>query len=156
MALKTGDKAPAFTLVDTDRKQRSLAEFLGKKTVLLFFPGAFTGVCTRELCSWRDSAAALNGLDANIVAISVDAPAANRGFSEVNKFGFPVLSDYTREVSRSYGGLYDSFGGLKGYSAAKRAVYVLDKTGMVRYAWVSEDAGVEPNYDEVKQVLTTF
>jgi peroxiredoxin len=88
-----------------------------------------------------------------VVGISVDAPAANKGFSDVNKLGFPVLSDYKREVSPQYAGLYQDFGGLKGLSAAKRSVFVLDPQGVVRYAWISDNPGVEPDYAEVQKAV---
>lgn len=153
MALSVGTKAPDFTLPDTDRKPRSLKEFLGGKTVVVFFPGAFTGVCTKELCTFRDSLSAFNTMNARVVAISVDAPAANKGFSDVNKLGFPVLSDYTREVSKKYAGIYENFGGLQGLTAAKRSVFVLDSQGTVKYAWVTDDPGVEPPYEEVKKAV---
>jgi peroxiredoxin len=156
MAIKIGDRAPDFTLFDTEKKPRSLKEFLGKKTVLAFFPGAFTGVCTKELCTFRDSLAQLGTLNAQVVAVSVDSPYANKGFADQNRLGFPVLSDFTRTVSKSYCGLYNDFGGLTGYSAAKRSVFILDAKGIVKYVWVSENAGVEPNYEEVKKALSTI
>jgi peroxiredoxin len=156
MALTVGSKAPAFTLVDTERKPRSLDEFLGKKTVLVFYPGAFTGVCTKEMCSFRDSLAAFNSMNAQVVGISVDSPFANKAFADVNKITYPLLSDYTKSVSASYTGLYDSFAGLAGYTAAKRSVFVLDATGVVKYAWISENPGAEPNYDEVKKAIAAF
>jgi len=106
-------------------------------------------VCTKEMCALRDSLSKLNTIGAQVVAVSVDAPAANKGFSEVNKLSFPVLSDYSREAVKQFGVLLNNFGGLKGLDVAKRSVFVLDKAGIVRYAWVSEDPGVEPPYDEV-------
>jgi peroxiredoxin len=156
MALTVGSKAPDFTLVDTDKKPRSLKEFLGKKTVLVFFPGAFTGVCTKEICTIRDSLATYSSLAAQVVAVSVDSPFANKGFSEHNRLSFPLLSDYTREVSAKYGGLVNDFSGLKGYTAANRAVFVLDNAGTVRYAWVTENPGVEPPYAEITKALGSF
>ncbi len=156
MALRVGDKAPDFTLHDTEKKQRTLKEFLGKKTVLAFYPGAFTGVCDREMCAFRDSLAALGALNAQVVGVSVDPPFVNRAFAEKNRLGFPLLSDFTREVSKKYAGVYESFGGLKGYDAAKRAVFALDKDGTVKYAWISEEPGKEPPYDEVKAALGKF
>jgi glutaredoxin-dependent peroxiredoxin len=154
MALKTGDKAPAFSLPDTEKKIHTLAEFLGKKTVLAFFPGAFTGVCTKEMCAFRDSLSSLGSLNAQVVAISVDSPFANKAFAFQNQLLFPILSDYTKETSRIYCGLYEAFAGLKGYAAAKRSVFLLDKAGVVRYVWVTEDPGVEPPYDEIKSELS--
>jgi peroxiredoxin len=153
MALRVGDKAPDFTLLDTERQPKSLKDFLGKKTVVAFFPGAFTGACTREMCSFRDSLSAFNSMNAGVVAISVDSPFANKAFAENNKLGFPVLSDYTRETSNRYAGVYNDFGGMKGYTAARRAVFILDSTGTVTYAWMTENPGTEPNYDEIKKAL---
>ncbi|MBI4535142.1 MAG: peroxiredoxin [Ignavibacteriae bacterium] len=156
MPLKVGDKAPDFTLHDTEKKQRKLSEFLGKKVVVAFFPGAFTGVCTNEMCALRDSFGELGGINTNVVAISVDAPAANKAFAETHRLGFPLLSDYTREVSKQYCGIYPDFGGLPGLTAAKRSVFVLDPSGTVRYAWITENPGTEPNYDEVKKAVASI
>jgi len=156
MALKVGDKAPSFTLTDADRKSRSLSEFLGKKTVLAFYPGAFTGACTKEMCGLRDSLSKMNELDAQVVGISVDAPFANKAFAQQNGLQFPLLSDHTRTVAKQYAGLYENFGGLTGYTAAKRSIFILDKQGVVRYAWISEEPGVEPNYAEIIKALSAF
>ncbi len=153
MALNVGAKAPEFSLYDTERKTRSLSEFKGKKTVLAFYPGAFTGVCTKEVCAFRDSLSELNALNAQVVGISVDSPFANKSFATQNGLTFPLLSDTDRSVSMKYGGVYKDFAGLKGYRASKRAVYVLDAAGVVKYAWSTEDPGVEPNYDEVKKAV---
>ena len=153
MPVSVGQKAPEFTLPDTEKESRSLNEFKGKKTVLAFFPGAFTGACTKEMCALRDSMSKLNSVNAQIVAISVDAPFSNKAFAEQYNLQFPVLSDYTRSVAKQYGGIYDDFSGLKGYTAAKRSVFVVDKDGVVRYTWVSENPGVEPPYDEVTAAL---
>jgi glutaredoxin-dependent peroxiredoxin len=153
MAATTGMKAPHFSLIDTDKKSRDLNEFLGKKTVLVFYPGAFTGVCTKELCSFRDSLAEFNSLNANVVGISVDGPFANKAFKDQNQLSFPILCDYTREVSKLYAGLQEDFAGVKGYTAAKRSVFVLDAQGTIRYTWITENPGVEPPYDEVKKAV---
>jgi len=156
MPLKIGDKAPEFTLLDTEKKPRSLKEFQGKKTVLVFYPGAFTGVCTKEWCTLRDSIAAFNLVNAQVVGVSVDSPFANKGFANHNKLTFPLLSDYKRDVVSSYGIELHDFSGIPGYITAKRAVYVLDAHGVVKYAWVSDDPGVEPPYDQVRNALTSF
>jgi peroxiredoxin len=153
MALKPGDKAPDFTLLDTERQERSLKDFLGKKTVLAFFPGAFTGVCTKEMCSLRDAMAAFNSLNAQVVAISADSPFANKAFADYNKLGFPVLSDHTRQTIRVYAGIYNDFAGIRGYEAAKRSVFILDPGGIVTYVWITENPGTEPNYDEIRKAL---
>ena len=151
--LNQGQKAPDFRLPDSELRMKSLSDFLGKKTVLAFYPGAFTSVCTKELCTFHDILARLESLDAQVVGISVDSPFANKAFAEANRLSFPLLSDYTREVSRAYGGVHEDFLGLPGYTVSKRAVFVLDPQGVVRYAWVSDDPGVEPPYGEIEQAL---
>ena len=153
MPLTVGQTAPDFTLYDTERKPRTLKEFLGKKTVLLFYPGAFTGVCTKEMCAIRDALSVFNSLDAKVVGISVDSPFANKGFADANKLTYPLLSDYSREVSKKYTGLYDGFGGVPGYTASKRSVFILDGKGVVTYAWITDAPGTEPPYDEIQAAL---
>lgn len=153
---KVGDKAVSFTAIDTDRKPRSLAEFLGKKTILAFFPGAFTGVCTKEMCAFRDSMSRLNEFGAQVLAVSVDAPFSNKAFKDQNKLMFPVLSDYSREVGKVYDTLHQDFAGIKGYTALKRSVFVLDRNGVIQYSWVSDDPGKEPPYDEITKILGSF
>ena len=156
MALKVGDNAPNFTLPDADKVPRSLADFLGKKTVIAFYPGAFTGVCTKEMCTLRDSLTNLTGLNAQVMGISVDSPFANKGFANANHISFPLLSDYSRKTSEQYCGLTQNFAGLEGLTVAKRSVFILDKSGVVRYAWISENPGVEPPYDDITKALGTF
>ena len=148
-----GEKAPSFTLVDIDRKPHSLSEIskTSRVTVLAFFPGAFTGTCTREMCTFRDSLAELSKVPAQVVAISVNDPWSNKAFSEHNKLNFPVLSDYNRDTVHQYGIALENFGGLKGYTAAKRSVFVLDSNGVITYSWVSDDPGKEPIYEDVKR-----
>lgn len=150
MSVEIGQKLPDFQLYDQDRKQRSLKDFLGKKTVVAFFPGAFTGVCTKEMCTFRDI---LQTLPGQVVAISVNDPFTNKGFADTHRLQFPILSDYARETIKKLNIVMNDFAGLKGYAAAKRSVFVLDATGVVRYKWVSEDPTKEPNYDEVKSTL---
>ncbi len=146
-----GEKAPGFTLPDTERKPRSLQDLLAKGTTLLaFFPGAFTGVCTRELCTFRDGFQTIN---VQIVGISVNDPWSNKGFAEHNKLTFPLLSDYTRDVVRMYNVFHNDFGGLKGYTAAKRSVFILDNNGVIAYKWVTEDPGKEPPYEDLKKAV---
>jgi peroxiredoxin len=154
--VEVGQKAPDFTLLDTERKQRRLSEFVGKKTIIAFFPGAFTSVCTRELCRFRDDLGRLQGMGAQVVAISVDSPFANRGFADVHKLNFIILSDYDRRVVAKYGLELNNFGGMPGYVAAKRSIFITDKDGTVKFRWVSDDPGVEPNYDEVSRALTAI
>lgn len=151
--MQVGDKAPDFTLPDTERKPRSLTEFLTGKTVLAFFVGAFTSVCTKEMCTFRDSMARLIDLKAQIVGIAVTDPFSNKAFAEKNRLTFPILSDYERKVIRAYGIELPNFAGLPGYTTAKRAIFILDKTGIVRYIWITDDPTVEPNYAEIEAFL---
>jgi glutaredoxin-dependent peroxiredoxin len=153
MAIQVGNKAPDFTLFDTEKKSCALSEFRGKKVVLAFYPGAFTGVCTKEMCALRDTMEKFNGFNTQVVGISVDAPFANKAFATQNNLQFPLLSDYSREVIRQYCGVHDDFAGLKGYTASKRAVFIVDGNGIVKYAWISEDPGIEPEYDAISIAL---
>ena len=156
MAITVGAKAPDFKLVDADRKERTLSEFLNRKTILAFYPGAFTGVCTKEFCALRDAMANFNSMNAQVVGISVDGPFANKAFADANKLTFPLLSDLSKEISKKYCGVHEDFAGVKGYTASKRAVFVLDKTGVVKYSWVSENPGAEPPYEEISKALASF
>jgi len=156
MPVHVGQQAPEFTLFDTERKPRSLAEFRGKKTVVAFYPGAFTGVCTKEMCALRDSMSRFNELDAQVVGISVDSPFANKAFATQNNFQFPLLSDHSRSVATAYGILLNDFAGVSGYTTPKRSVFILDKNGVVRYAWITDNPGVEPNYDELTKALSSI
>jgi peroxiredoxin len=150
--VKIGDQAPGFTLVSSDKKEVSLADYQGKNVVLLFFPMAFTGVCTTELCAMRDGIADYNALDADILAVSVDSPFTLDKFKSDQNLNFPLLSDFNKEVSAAYGSMYDEFVfGLKGVS--KRSAFVIDKEGTIRYAEVLDNAGELPNFVAVKETL---
>jgi peroxiredoxin len=149
MAILVGQKAPDFTLVDTALKPHSLKDFQGKTTVLAFYPAAFTGVCTKEMCTFRDNLSQLNSIGAQVVGISADTPFSNKAFAEKHGLNFPLLSDYNREAIKAFGIAFPDLAGLKGLTVAKRSVFVLDKQGTVRYAWVSEDPKKEPDYAEV-------
>ncbi|GBC75001.1 Putative peroxiredoxin bcp [archaeon HR06] len=153
MPIEVGKRAPDFTLYDYDRKERNLKDLLGGKLILAFFPGAFTSVCTKEMCTFRDSIKELEALGAKVVGISVDSPFANKAFAEKNNLNFLLLSDYNREVIKKYDLVLENLAGLKGYTASKRAIFILDKEGIVRYKWVSDDPTKEPNYEEIKKVL---
>ncbi len=154
MSTEVGQKPPDFQLPDQDRKTKSLKDFSGKKLVLAFIPGAFTSVCTKELCTFRDSTQNLNTLNAQVIGIDVNDPFTNKAFADENRLQFPVLSDYARITVRAYKINHDDFAGLKGYTAAKRSIFVLDDKGTVRYRWVSDDPMKEPNYEEIKTALT--
>jgi peroxiredoxin len=151
--ITVGDRAPDFTLSDVDLKPRGLKEFLGQKVVLAFFVGAFTTTCTKEMCEFRDSMARLIDLNAQVVGISVNDPFANKAFAEKNRLPFPILSDYNREVIKEYCLELADFAGLNGYTVAKRSIFILDKDGIVRYVWVSDNPTIEPKYGEIQKAL---
>jgi peroxiredoxin len=153
MEVSVGLEAPEFTLVDMDRNPRNLSDFKGRNVVLAFYPGAFTAVCQREMCTFRDSLSKLEALDAQVIGISVNDPFSNKAFHEMNMLNFPLLCDYKREVTEAYGVALPDFAGLEGYTAAKRAVFIIDRAGIVRYRWVSENPGIEPNYEEIELQL---
>ena len=153
MAGEVGQAAPGFTLYDSSNQQRKLSEFRGKNVVLAFFPGAFTGVCTTEMCTFRDQADQLNSLNAQVLGISVDSPFSQKAWAEQNNLNFPILSDYNRQVVNQYGVAFQNLAGMEGYVAANRAVVVLDKDGIVRYRWEAPSPVVEPNYDEIGEAL---
>ena len=153
--LQPGDKAPDFSLRATDKSLVSLKDQRGKKVVLLFFPFAFTGVCTKELCMMRDSLGEYEQLDAQVLALSVDSPYTLAKWKEEQGFNFPLLSDFNKSVSKKYDTLYKEFAfGLKAVS--KRSAFVIDQKGMVRYAEVLENAGEIPNFDAVKKTLESL
>ena len=151
--IRVGDQAQDFTLPDTDMKPRSPKEFIGQKVVLAFFVGAFTSTCTKEMCEFRDSMSRLVDLNAQVIGVSVNDPFSNKGFAEKNRLPFPILSDYKREVIKTYGLELPNFAGLDSYTVAKRSIFILDKNGIVRYVWVSDNPAVEPNYQEIQNVL---
>lgn len=155
MALKAGDKAPNFKLFDSDKKETSLTDFQGDNVVLLFFPLAFTGVCTEEMCSMRDDISSYQNMDAKVLAISVDSLFTLEKFKAEQNLNFPLLSDFNKEASRAYDCLYEEFVlGMKGVS--KRSAFVVDKEGTIRYAEVLESAGDLPDFEAVKETLNSL
>ncbi|BFH72320.1 peroxiredoxin [Sulfurisphaera javensis] len=155
MMPEVGEFAPDFELPDTELKKVKLSDYRGKVVVLAFYPAAFTSVCTKEMCTFRDSMAKFNEVNAVVLGISVDPPFSNKAFKEQNKLNFTVLSDYNREVIKKYGISWE-FPALPGYVLAKRAVFVIDKEGKIRYKWVSDDPTKEPPYDEIEKVVKSL
>lgn len=148
-----GQPAPSFTLVDHTRKPVALEELRGKKVVLMFYPAAFTGVCEKEVCTFRDSMAELNGMNATVLGISVDAPFANAAFAGRNNLNFQLLSDVARVATNAYGIALDNFAGVPGLTVSKRAVFVVGEDGTVTWEWVGANPGIEPDYAAVKAAL---
>ena len=153
MTVSVGDAAPDFTLFSGPGETVTLSELKGKKVVLAFFPAAFTGICTKEMCTFQDSLAQLNDLNATVLAISVDNVFSSQTFKKQNNIDFPVLSDYAREATLAYGVALEDFVGVPGYTVAQRAVFIVDTSGNVAYAWEGPNPGHEPNYDEVKAAV---
>ncbi|WGS64480.1 peroxiredoxin [Marinitoga aeolica] len=151
--LKTGDKSINFELVNTKLEKVKLEDFLGKKVVLVFYPGAFTSVCQKELCTFRDMITKFNNLNVKVLGISVDTPFSNKEFSEKNRLKFDLLSDFCGEVSKNYGGVHKNFVGIENYTVSKRSVYIIDEKGTVIYTWISEDPGKEPPYEEIEKLI---
>lgn len=152
MSLQIGQKAPDFKLFSTEKKEISLSEQKGKNVVLLFFPLAFTSVCTAELCSVRDNYALYNELNAVVYGISVDSAFTLAKFKEEQRLNFDLLSDFNKIASTAYDCLYSEFAlGMKGVS--KRSAFVIDKDGMIQYAEVLENAGEQPNFSKITAAL---
>lgn len=152
MALTLGQQAPNFTLFSSDLKEVNLSDYAGKKVVIHFFPLAFTGVCTTQLCTMRDSFGYYEGLGAEVLGISVDSPFALAKFKEENAYQFPLLSDFNKEVSKAYGAIYDEFAfNLKGVS--KRAAFVVNENQQISYAEVLESAGDLPDFNAIREIV---
>lgn len=155
MAVTVGAKAPDFTLHNQDREEVTLSKALAKGPVVLaFMPAAFSGVCTTEMCTFRDSASELNKVSAQVFGVTVDTFFALKAWAEKDNLTYPLLSDFNKEVIRAYGVVNPDMIGLK--DIAKRAVFVIDQSGVVRHAEVLEDARNEPSYDKVKQALASL
>lgn len=155
MAADVGAKAPDFTLPNQDREPVTLSQQLQKGPVVLaFFPAAFSSVCTTEMCTFRDSAAELNKTKAQVLGVSVDTFFALKAWADAEKLNFPLLSDFNKTAIRDYGVVNPDMIGLK--DIAKRAVFVIDRNGVVRHREVLDDARNEPDYGKVKQALASL
>jgi peroxiredoxin len=149
MALTIGQAAPAFKLFNSEKEEVSLSSFLGKKVIIHFFPQAFTGVCTTQLCTMRDNLNYYTDLNAVVLGISVDSVFSLGKFKEEQNYNFSLLSDFNKEVSKAYDALYENWI-LNMNGVAKRAAFVIDSNGLVQYAEVLESAGDLPNFEAIK------
>tara|TARA_B100001750_G_scaffold88550_1_gene69867 strand:+ start:1309 stop:1773 length:465 start_codon:yes stop_codon:yes gene_type:complete len=147
--VNVGDDAPDFSLLDQNKNSVSGSHFRGQKVILVFFPAAFTGVCTTEMCTFEENLSRLNDADVVVLGICVDARFSNAAFAEKNNLSFPILSDYTRSTVDAYGVALHDFAGMPGYTASERAVFIVDEDGDVMWKWVGENPGIEPDYDAV-------
>jgi glutaredoxin-dependent peroxiredoxin len=152
MAVEVGMPAPDFTLVSQERQKVTLSDYRGAPVVLAFFPAAFSSVCTKELCTFNDSMARLAAAKATVLGISVDTFFTLKAFHDQQHLAFPLLSDFNKQTIRDYGVFNEDMIGLKGI--AKRAVFVIDREGILRYREVLDDARNEPHYERVYAVLT--
>lgn len=156
MSLKVGDTAPDFKLKSHLLEDVQLSSFKGKKNVvILFFPLVGTAVCEKELCSTRDGMKDYEGLDAQVLAISVDSPFSQKLWADRHHFNFLLLSDFNKEVSPKYGSFFDVFvpGTFDYKGVAKRSAFVVDKNGVIQYAEVLDNPGLEPDYSAIQAVL---
>lgn len=152
MPALTGQPAPDFTLYSSEKEQVTLSEQQGHPVLLLFFPLAFTSVCTTELCSVRDNMSWYDRLGARVFGISVDALQSLAKFKAEQGFNFTLLSDFNKDVSRAYDSIYEQFGyNMKGVS--KRSAFVIDRNGIIRYAEVLENAGELPDFEKIRSAL---
>jgi peroxiredoxin len=150
MAIEVGAVAPKLALYDESRELVNLP-VEGKVTVLAFFPAAFTGVCTTEVCAFRDALAQFNGVNAKVFGVSVDPPFTLAEFKKQNGLNFPLLADFSHEAIKAYGVEFPDLAGIKGYVVARRSVFVLGKDGKVAWAWLADSPANEPDYDAVKK-----
>ena len=152
MNMVIGQSAPEFTLYDSDKNKVSLSDFKGKNVLLLFFPQAFTGTCTKELCAVRDDISRYSNVNAQVIGISVDSIFTLAKYKEEQQYNFPLLSDFNKEVSALYDTLYTEWIlDMKGVS--KRSAFAIDKAGKICYAEVLERAGDMPNFKAINEML---
>ena len=154
MATQVGESAPAFKLKNTDLEEVSLADFSGRKVVLLFVPLAFSGPCTQELCDISAGINAYDDLGAQVLGISVDSPFSLKAWAEKEGITIPLLSDFNKEVSAAYGAQFEDLLGFKG--VAKRSAFVVDGAGVVRFASVSDDPKQLPDFEAIKACLQSL
>ncbi len=155
MKIQPGSVAPEFNLYSSEKKKVSLEDYKGKNIVLLFFPLAFTSVCTKELCNVRDTISIYNNTHAEVIAISVDSPQTLAKFKEDQKLNFQLLSDFNKVASQKYGCLYETFS-LEMKGVSKRSAFVIDKQGIIRYAEILENAAEQPNFKAITACLKTL
>ncbi len=155
MATLLGQQAPDFTLRDTEKNKVTLSELKGKNILILFFPLAFTSVCTKELCMTRDNLTMYNDLETTVLGISVDSLFSLGRFKEDQQLNFSLLSDFNKTASAAYGSLYEHFfNDMDGVS--KRSAFVIDKEGIVRYEEILENAGDIPDFNAINTCLQSL
>jgi peroxiredoxin len=153
MIITVGQQAPDFSLFDSDKNNVNLTDFTGKNVLVLFFPLAFTGVCTKELCSIRDNISIYNEANAQVLGISVDSLFVLDKFKKEQNLNFPLLSDFNKAASKAFDVLYETFPAFEMQGVSKRAAFVIDKEGIVQYAEICATPGELPNFEAIQKKL---
>jgi glutaredoxin-dependent peroxiredoxin len=155
MTIQIGQKAPDFSLFDTERKKVSLADFKGKNVLILFYPQAFSSTCTAELCTVRDDIARYNNANAEVLGISVDSVFTLKRYKEEQGYNFPLLSDFNKEVSAAYDSLYENWI-LEMKGVSKRSAFIVDKEGIIKYVELVETKDGVPDFEAINQKLKSL
>lgn len=155
MTIQVGQKAPDFSLFDTERKKVSLADFKGKNVLILFYPQAFSSTCTAELCTVRDDIARYNNANAEVLGISVDSVFTLKRYKEEQGYNFPLLSDFNKEVSAAYDSLYENWI-LEMKGVSKRSAFIVDKEGIIQYVELVETKDGVPNFEAINKKLESL
>jgi peroxiredoxin len=153
MSIEVGDSIKDLSLPDGTNTFHNINEYLDKKLVLAFFPGAFTGVCTEELCTLDGFTGQLESLNAQVIGITVDSTFVLKNWAAQNNVQITLLSDCKKEWIKYFGVEFTGLGGVEGYISANRAVFIVEPGGKVSYKWIAESPGIQPNYEEIKKLL---
>lgn len=156
MPVTIGKKAPEINLYDSDKKKVTTEDYAGKNVLLIFFPFAFTSVCTKELCSLRDNISFYNNANALVYGISVDSLHTLKKFKEEQQLNFQLLSDFNKEVSRAYDAIYETFLAFDYKGVSKRAAFIIDKNGLIQYAEICPSPGDLPDFEAIQQKLAVL
>lgn len=152
MQIKIGQKAPEFSLYDSERNKVSLSDFKGKNVLILFYPQAFSSTCTEELCTVRDDIGRYSNAQAQVLGISVDSIFTLKRYRDEQGYNFPLLSDFNKEVSRAYDSLFENWiFDMKGVS--KRTAFIIDKEGMIQYTELVESKDGVPDFEAINKRL---
>jgi peroxiredoxin len=156
MAIVIGQVAPDFSLFDSEKNKVTLSELKGKNVVILFFPLAFTGVCTTELCSVRDNIASYNDTNAQVLGISVDSLFVLDKFKQEQNLNFSLLSDFNKDAAKAFEVLYDTFPAFEMQGVSKRAAFVINKEGIIKYTEVCASPGDLPDFAAIQSTLQSI
>lgn len=153
MSIAIGHAAPGFSLYDSEKNKVTLHDYTGKNVVLLFFPLAFSSICTKELCSIRDNISMYNNSNAQVLGISVDSLYVLNRFKKEQNLNFPLLSDFNKDASKTFDVLYETFPAFEMQGVSKRAVFVIDKAGVIQHSEICASPGDMPDFNAIRQTL---